>query len=117
MGVVRTVGLLQGLIAAVPALLIVAALVVIPGLRHSIGTYSEIEGTVRSVGEYNVGGGALHGRTAVIALVTLSDGRVIHAGISNALQITAGSKVIVREFPQNFGQPLYGIFSVSERAR
>jgi hypothetical protein len=107
----------KGLIAAVPVLLFVLAFAVIPVLRHSIGEYSQIEGTVRSVGNYEVGGGRLRGRTAVIALVTLVDGTVVQASMSNGLQVTAGSKVVVREFPQNFGKPLYGIFSVDQGAR
>jgi len=107
----------KGLIAAVPVLLIVGVLVVVPELRRPIGTSSEIEGTVRSVGSYGVGGGALHGRTAAIAVVTLSNGKVVQAGIRTGLQVTSGAKVMVRESPQTFGQPLYGIYSVSEAAR
>jgi hypothetical protein len=106
----------KSLLAAVLVLPLVAVLF-IPELRHPIGTYSEMEGVVRSIGSYGVGGGALHGRTAVVAVVTLSNGKVVQAGIRQGLLVASGSKVIVRESPQNFGQPLYGIYSVSEPAR
>jgi len=109
--------LTKGLIAAVPVLLIVGVLVLVPELRRPIGTSTEIEGIVRSVGSYNIGGGALHGRTAVMAVVTLSNGKVVQAGIRTGLQVSSGAKVVVRESPQTFGQPLYGIYSVSEVAR
>jgi hypothetical protein len=102
---------------AIPLLLIVLVLFVMPFLRHTTGAYIEIDGTVQAVGNYETGGSGLHGRMGIIASVTLSDGKVVQAGVRDGLQITPGSKVTVREFPQNIGQPAYDIFSVSQQAR
>jgi hypothetical protein len=107
----------KSIILAIPLLLIVFVLFAMPMLQHATGPYVEIDGTVRSVGNYETGGSGLHGRIGIIASVTLSDGNVVQAGIRDGLQITPGSKVTVREYPSNFGQPTYDVFSVSQQAR
>jgi len=105
----------KGLIASIPIAIIVLVLVVLPGLRHSEGPYTELHGVVRAVGNFDNGGGNLTGRNAVLATVTLSDGRTVQAGIRSGLQVSAGADVVVREYPQNFGQPLYAIFDKAQR--
>jgi hypothetical protein len=109
-------GFTKGLIAAVPVAIIVFALVFVPGIRHSEGAFAELHGVVRAVGNYEVGGGNLTGRIAVLATVTLSDGRVVQTVIRKGLQVNAGADVVVREYPQNFGQPIYAIYEIGNRA-
>jgi len=86
-------------------------------LRHSSGESNDVEGIVRSFGMYETGGSALSGRGAVIATVVLPDGRVVRAGTKPGVFLEPGAKVKVREFPQNFGQPLYGVVSVEAGAK
>ena len=77
-----------------------------------MGPYAELHGVVNAVGNYDLGGGSLDGRTAVVATVTLSDGRTVQAGTLRGVQVSAGEEVVVREQPQNFGPPVYGIYKV-----
>ena len=80
--------------------------------RHQTGTAQEIDGVVQSSGMYETGGTRLEGRVASIALVRLADGKLVRVALPNAVPLEKGTRVKVRAYPQNVGQPKYSLLSV-----
>jgi beta-lactam-binding protein with PASTA domain len=86
-----------------------ALLFIGPYFQHSIGTSTQVVGTIESSGAAEVGGGGLHGRIAVIVFARLPDGSIIRLGVPGSEPVQVGSKILLNVQQENFGQPAYSI--------
>ena len=67
----------------------------------------EVIGTIESTGYTDRGGGELRGRISKHAAVRLPSGNLVNIVVPTYEKLAPGTKVVLTEVPQNFGQPDY----------
>jgi hypothetical protein len=83
--------------------------------RRSNGPYREIDGVIESFGVVPTRGWNLRGANLVIASVRLANGNLVSAYVTIGTPLPSGSRVLLREYPQNFGQPEYSVVAQLSR--
>jgi hypothetical protein len=94
------------------------AIMAVPYIRHAVGPPHEVTGVIETSGLLETGGTGLAGRAVTAASVRLTNGNGVRVAIPNGVPASVGSKVLLNEYTQNFGQPKYSLIRlISENDR
>ena len=95
--------------AILTVLVCISVIEMLPYYRHAKGPLRQVEGVVESSGMTESGNNLLDGRTRVVVVVKLADGRVVSFYAPGSRPVRVGARVRVDVQLESFGPPAYRI--------